>query len=1285
MERPKNAGGRPGPSCQTGTGSISGPASQNPAHLGLEWTIVSNKSTKPHPPGERAVASSSRQSKPQGDRTNEGIPFKVLRYHEVKIRSSHPSAIQLLILFVVLGPSNLNTAVPERFRKSQNLEDNESGQGHVGSLRQYSRPKLSATDYIRDLRHANTMGQWLSRPEIPTSDEVRDIQEAWVPRDRDDGAIILNGNRIKGAWKSREEYLRTHYELFREEAVRPLREAVNFLRLCPDYHEHSDGSKNLGVYDRVRIKALTFDHRGLGVRITFSLGRVGRNIRWGQSRRLMSGSLVALTTKDDMFKSICKVAVVAARPLDGLRLNPPRIDLFFASPCELELDPDTEWLMIEERSSFFEAQRHIMTALQKMAVEPFPLSEHLVDVRGDVLPPEYACKRQYMDMSEIFQSTPGDRTYERMDLRRWPEEPPTTLDSSQLSALQRILTKRLSLIQGPPGTGKTHVSVVALKALLSNMSFYDAPIIVACQTNHALDQLLRHVARFEPNFARLGGRSKDTGIIKRRTLFALRQAERTRGIPGPGNRRGFHRSRLGEIQNDMCLLLSPIAKAQGNDQESKRKGLLDHNVFKNFGLLTQSQCDSLERGDTQWTSASGDEIPLKQWLGSQLTKIDRCAKSENLGFVYEDADLEFEQLQEIEAEANAQDDEDDFEHLKGTTIELLDDIAGKEDPSMTDEQIQRLLRQQDMWRIKPRQRGSVFEYLRRQAKAYIMAALREKAEAYYELVVQFRAAGWEDNWPLLRKQKVIGMTTTGLSKYRALVSSLEPKIVLIEEAAETLEAPVTAACVPSVQHLILVGDHKQLRPQCGVKELEAEEYSLNVSLFERLVNNNVEYSMLQRQRRMIPEIRRILKPIYGNAITDHPSVNDPAIRPPVPGMGGVNSFLFTHEWPEARDEQMSTKNEPEGEMIVGFFDYLIHNGITEEQITILTFYNGQRKLILEKLRKHPNLGVGKKAYKVVTVDSYQGEENDIIILSLVRSNNQGIVGFLNVDNRVCVALSRAKCGLYIFGNAQLLATETKTWAKVVEIMAGKKKPYPPNEPKCRLGYHLRLTCKNHGRLTFINDPSQWSNLHGGCEMKCKGILPCGHKCPLQCHPFAHDVVNCMRKCGRILDCSHRCEGYCGEQCRCAQCDFDYGSLDEPRQPEERSASGSGSTQRDWQDFANGGVREHDERLEQKQTADCMRQKQEFEARIREINQQPVADPLERLQRKTPSPQITPFDDQTITPQACGNRRFRWTETFGVSPSPNLRLTLVQPPNPQPLKPQPQKSEEGEEELLIDLS
>lgn len=68
--------------------------------------------------------------------------------------------------------------------------------------------------------------------------------------------------------------------------------------------------------------------------------------------------------------------------------------------------------------------------------------------------------------------------------------------------------------------------------------------------------------------------------------------------------------------------------------------------------------------------------------------------------------------------------------------------------------------------------------------------------------------------------------------------------------------------------------------------------------------------------------------------------------------------------------------------------------------------------------------------RCVVVDKYQGEENDIILLSLVRSNAEGKIGFLNTSNRVCVALSRAKKGFYIIGNMDCLTKNSELWQKI---------------------------------------------------------------------------------------------------------------------------------------------------------------------------------------------------------------------------------------------------------------
>ena len=130
---------------------------------------------------------------------------------------------------------------------------------------------------------------------------------------------------------------------------------------------------------------------------------------------------------------------------------------------------------------------------------------------------------------------------------------------------------------------------------------------------------------------------------------------------------------------------------------------------------------------------------------------------------------------------------------------------------------------------------------------------------------------------------------------------------------------------------------------------------------------------------MIPEIRQNLEPTYPNLV-DHPTVQT---RTPVPGLD-TSLFFFSHSATETTDDQMSKCNEPEAEMIVHFFCYLVHNGVTPERITVLTYYNGQRKLIDRTLRK-TGIALNSRV-TVVTVDSYQGEENDIVLLSLVRSN-----------------------------------------------------------------------------------------------------------------------------------------------------------------------------------------------------------------------------------------------------------------------------------------------------------
>ena len=875
---------------------------------------------------------------------------------------------------------------------------------------------------------------------------------------------------------------------------------------------------------------MTCSSRGIALRVTFSLHRAGKKVLWEQSKRLITGGLVVLTPAKDMFKSKAIVATVVARPLAALQQNPPEIELFIARAEELEIDPEQEFVMVEDRGGLYEADRHTLLALQRMIRESFPLFQHLVNVQTTIPAPEYLQDNPKTDMTSVLINNKHE-TYENVDIiKGWPAQPHSDLDASQLAALHRILTKRLAIVQGPPGTGKTYVSVQAIKIMIANRKPNDPPIIIACQTNHAVDQFLRHIAEFELDFIRLGGRSKERGVVKARTLFEVRKQiseNRLAGCLAPNAKK-----KMKEMEKEFTVLLSHLKPG---------KSPLDFRFLQYLGLLSQIQADSLEAGASQWvqdqpSNPNEARSPFTVWLGKALRTVPPKQQPEEFGFDYEEADLEFEQLKELEAENVAKDDED-FETLSGLTLPLADNFTCHQVVGMTQAKVKAALNEQDLWKLPEAVRPAVYKYLQTEAKKLMLAVFREKAKVFNDYAVRRRIGFWEQDETILKKQKVIGMTTTGFSKYRGLLAALEPKIVLIEEASETLEAPVTVTCLPSLEHLILVGDHQQLRPQCHVKAHEGKPYYLNVSLFERMVRNKVEFDTLSKQRRMIPEIRRILYPIYGDLIKDHASVLDPAKRPDVPGMGGVNSWLFTHQWPEQRDEHKSAYNPDEADMIGGFVEYLAYNGMATEDITVLTFYNGQRKKVLAELRKRVSLGDQK--FNVVTVDSYQGEENKVVILSLVRSNDKGQIGFLNIDNRVCVALSRAQCGFYIFGNGLLLYNH-KTWEKVIKIIGNdgrNKRDRLKVEPKCRLDEKLSVRCSNHNNQTDIKEPSDWEKVVGGCaEVKCNGHLPCGHVCELMCHPFSHDLVNCSQPCGKTLVCGHgECKEECGEVCVCKVC------------------------------------------------------------------------------------------------------------------------------------------------------
>ena len=408
---------------------------------------------------------------------------------------------------------------------------------------------------------------------------------------------------------------------------------------------------------------------------------------------------------------------------------------------------------------------------------------------------------------------------------------------------------------------------------------------------------------------------------------------------------------------------------------------------------------------------------------------------------------------------------------------------------------------------------------------WVNCCIKQLSETYEDQLTEYerccrrkKAAMQRADRYALETADIVGMTTTGAAKYQHILHLVKPRIIIVEEAAEVLESHIVAGLTAGTQHLILIGDHKQLRPKPNEYEL-AKKYKLDISLFERLILNNFPHATLQIQHRMRPEIARLVKPHIYSTLINHESVQNYG---DVKGID-FNLYFIQHEFPEMEDENLiSHSNEHEAKFLTALCEHILKQGYKPSQITILVTYSGQLLLMRSRMPRAVFEGV-----RVCTVDNFQGEENDIILLSLVRSNAENKIGFLREENRVCVAMSRAKMGFYCIGNFKMLKYNAPIWEAIMSDM----------ERKNLIGEVLPLHCTNHSDTRYVaktsNDFKQFSP-HGGCLKDCEYRLPCGHACILKCHiqDPEHKEYQCNKPCARKCPEGHSCQRLCNVKCKC---------------------------------------------------------------------------------------------------------------------------------------------------------
>ena len=249
--------------------------------------------------------------------------------------------------------------------------------------------------------------------------------------------------------------------------------------------------------------------------------------------------------------------------------------------------------------------------------------------------------------------------------------------------------------------------------------------------------------------------------------------------------------------------------------------------------------------------------------------------------------------------------------------------------------------------------------------------------------------------------------------------------LFIDEAAQALEA---ACWIPirRADRVIFAGDHCQLPPT--VKCYEALKGGLGTTLMERIASQKPEVvTLLRMQYRMHEDIMRFSSDwFYHNLMVAAPQVKDRSILDLDLPMTWIEVSPGDDETAVSRALHSSYRNPEEARLTLlalqAYFEMIGRERILEERLDvgIISPYRAQVQLLRQLVRHNEFLKPFRRLITVNTVDGFQGQERDIIVISLVRSNEEGQIGFLRDLRRMNVAITRARMKVIILGDPRTL-------------------------------------------------------------------------------------------------------------------------------------------------------------------------------------------------------------------------------------------------------------------------
>ncbi|KIP03942.1 hypothetical protein PHLGIDRAFT_76808 [Phlebiopsis gigantea 11061_1 CR5-6] len=1009
----------------------------------------------------------------------------------------------------------------------------------------------------------------------PTHDELLSPVAPYLPVFMPDAPHHLPEN-------SMERHLDIQFRLLREELIAPLRIAVvtidndiNTMRQGAGKPKKKRGAltkleevlaKGGGAYKTSGFDSVFFrvyanaafmpvkaERRDLTVGLELDAPPSGgardkdakkREAYWEHSRLLQSGSLVALVILFNNNLQHVYLGTITSFGKDiaeSSKADKDRIQVrlkFFDPEVELmamrrqEVHGRTMFLV--DNDVMYEASRPFLERLQTIEPTEIPFARYIAhggvlqDVQ--VLPPRYATAPQFrfklsslakkgVDktlLRDLNVSLPGAIQLARTQLQQYSE-----LDASQVDAVINTMTREVSLIQGPPGTGKSYTGKKIFQLLVGSGV---RPIILIAYTNHALDHMLTGVLDdgITNKLVRLGSRSSDERIAE----YTLDKLEKLAG-----------RNNLDRSIHRQYGVMKRLEEDMSNVMRSIQEPALSFNEVTNYlQIHYPDHADSLstppywikELAERHWK----DEQENGEWQtggkgkGKGKDKDKDKAKPEDplfrslYVFWRQSLDIAYV-IPQVSVVEGAQ-----VLAMHPMAQEIFFELGyGSASPPIPDTSrpLDELLDSPGIWSMSPTERITLATQWEEEMRSL---AYTNNLDQYEKLRVEYQEACKEYND--IRDEVSLSSSFLCPSDKRIDYSSIAPRVLMVEEAGQVLEAHIMTSLVTSVHHLICIGDPEQLRPTLATFALSMDSargkelFKFDRSLMERLADAKLPMTQINVQRRMRPDISHFIREILYPKLEDHSLV---AEYPHVQGMQNDVYFL-NHTNAEGGAEDSSSKyNMYEVEMVRDLVLYFLRQGEYSGpgDIAVLCAYLGQLQKVRQALRDlkiavavderdeqqlaHQGIAEEVNFEQVVvakhialgTVDIFQGREAKIVIVSLVRNTgthetDSAPIGFLKSSNRINVSLSRAKHGLFILGNASNLR-KNKTWSTVLDEM----------EARGQIGPTLPIICPRHpNEVQEISKPGELSRFApgGGCLLPCGTQLPCGHICPSVVIPSA---------------------------------------------------------------------------------------------------------------------------------------------------------------------------------------